>query len=603
MTNKTENSPLTGKQMNSLHNLIKETTSMEHMWMSGYLSALAAQSVTSVLATDAETSVGGDITPKRVTLLFGSQTGNSEALAEEFTEKLQNNHYHVTLASMDAFDAEELSDTELLLVIVSTQGEGEPPDTAIPFHEFLYGQRAPELEHLQYSVLALGDSSYEDFCHTGKDFDKQLAELGATALTPIVTCDLDFDESATEWFDATVLSLNEITKGAGPGYTDAPDASNKSQYSRKNPFQAIVNKNINLNKAGSNKETRHLEISLKGSDLTYKPGDSIGMYPENNALLVDAIIEKINWDPNEVITVNKQGDSLLLRNALLHYYDITTLTKPLMENIALFTTDFAFHELLKNSQRQALEDYMYGRDVLDLFTDFTPWNAKAAEFIPMLRKIPPRLYSIASSLAAQPDSVHLTVAVVNYELDERMRSGVCSTQLANQIEPEDTVSIYVHKNNHFKLPEDGDTPIIMIGPGTGIAPFRGFLAERAATEAKGDTWLFFGDQHYQTDYLYQADLETWTEAGLLTELDCAFSRDTAEKIYVQHRMLEKASELYKWIQAGAVIYVCGDEEYMAKDVHQALLTILETEGKLSKEDAAGFLKQAMRDKRYLRDVY
>lgn len=600
-----KNSPFSEEQVALLNQLLPDIDEKQQTWLSGYLTALNENSTPSSGVGILEPTTVLPPVVKEVTIIFGSQTGNGEGISEELTAKLKSNGYDITLTSMSDFKPNALKKMEHLLLIVSTHGEGDPPDTAIPFHDFIYSRRAPQLEHLKYSILSLGDSSYDFFCQTGKDFDQKLAQLGATPLTPRVDCDLDYDEQASEWFEAVLDTLNEATKSIDVPQNNIEIAiqEEESEFSRKNPFQAEVFENINLNGRGSNKATRHLELSLEDSGLTYEPGDSLGVYPQNDTFLVDTIIDKAGWDESELVTINKKGEQLPLRDALLNHYEVTVLTKPLVQNISLFTTDADLHALLKEDNKVALEDYIHGRDLLDLFNDFTSWNAEAQEFVAMLRKMPARLYSIASSITANPEEVHLTVGVVKYEINERERQGVCSIHLAQHTEPGDKLAVYVHKNNNFRLPNDPNIPIIMIGPGTGIAPYRAFMEEREEAEVSGESWLFFGDQHFTTDFLYQTEWQKWLKDGVLTKMDVAFSRDEKEKVYVQHRMLEQAQELYKWIESGAVIYVCGDEEYMAKDVHQTLETILVNEGGLTNEAATDYLKNLIQEKRYLRDVY
>ncbi|MEK3937628.1 assimilatory sulfite reductase (NADPH) flavoprotein subunit [Sporosarcina sp. FSL W7-1349] len=604
-----KNSPFDEEQVELLNRLLPNITEAQQFWLSGYLTALnssAASTGTAVLEQP-EAKVEQIVAVKEVTVLFGSQTGNSQGIAEELSHKLKEQEFNVTLTSMNDFKPNALKKLEHLLLVVSTQGEGDPPDTAIQFHEFLHGKRAPKLEQLRYSVLSLGDSSYEFFCQTGKEFDSRLEELGATRLAPRVDCDLDYDEPAAEWFENVIGALNEITGTSVRSPQDLSIAisadSGQSTYSRTRPFQAEVYENINLNGRGSNKETRHLEISLEGSGLEYEPGDSLGIYPENDVQLVEAMIQEAGWNPNESIPINKQGERRSLREALLNHYEITVLTKPLLEQAAQFTASDSLQNLLKPENVRELRNYLEGRDLLDVLRDFGPWNASANEFTQLLRKLPPRLYSIASSLQANPEEVHVTVGVVRYESHGRNRNGVCSVQLAERAEPGSTLPVYIHKNPNFKLPENPDTPIIMIGPGTGVAPFRSFMEEREETGAAGKSWLFFGDQHYVTDFLYQTEWQRWLKEGVLTNLDVAFSRDTDEKVYVQHRMQAHSHELYQWIEEGAVLYICGDEQHMAKDVHAALISILEQEGSMSTEMAEAYLTKLQQQKRYQRDVY
>lgn len=334
-------------------------------------------------------------------------------------------------------------------------------------------------------------------------------------------------------------------------------------YSRTNPFQAAVLKNLNLNGQGSNKETRHIELSLKDSNLTYVPGDCLGIFPENDPALVAALLEEMKWDPEESITINKKGEALPLGEALTTYFEITLLTKKIMQQAAQLTENEDIQKLILPENKDQLKEYMEGRDLLDLIRDFGPLKGSAQDMVSLLRKMPPRLYSIASSLTAHPDEVHLTIGAVRYEMNGRERKGVCSVQCAERVELGDTLPVFIQQNKHFFLPETSDTDIIMVGPGTGIAPFRSFIEERAVNKGSGKSWLFFGDRHSATDFLYQEELEKYQKDGVLTKLDVAFSRDTDKKVYVQHKMLENSKELFTWLEAGAYFYVCGDKQYMA----------------------------------------
>lgn len=603
------NSPFDEKQAELLNQILPKLTEKQQIWLGGYLSAIPTMeyaTASSAVALQEAPAAVTQVNTQEVTILYGSQTGNGQALAEDLSKSLEAESFQVTLTSMSDFKPNTLKKLELLLLIVSTQGEGDPPDNALPFYEFLHSKRAPKLDRLQFSVLSLGDSSYEFYCQTGRQFDERLIELGAQQLCPRVDCDLDFDDPAAEWFTNTLAELN-VLQGSAP--TSVQQSGNNSAapeqlaYSRKNPFKAEVLENLNLNGRGSNKETRHLELSLEGSNLPFEPGDSLAVYPENESELVDNLIAEMGWDPSERIALNKQGELGPLREALLSHYEITVLTKPLLQKAAQLTSNSRLKELLEPEQAQALRDYLYGRDLLDLVRDFTPWEVPVHEFIAMLRKLPARLYSIASSFQANPDEVHLTVGTVRYEAHGRNRAGVCSEQCAARLLPGDSLPVYVQRNSNFKLPADPNLPLIMIGPGTGIAPFRSFLEEREEMDAKGKTWLFFGDQHYVTDFLYQVEWQRWLKDEVLTRMDVAFSRDTDEKVYVQHRMLEKSQDLFGWLEEGAVIYVCGDEKNMAADVHATLETILEEEGGMSPKEASDYLAALQKEKRYQRDVY
>lgn len=603
------NSPFSQQQIELLNRIVPELTEVQRHWLSGYLQAAAIGAVavggtTGPVATPAP-GVVAEAVSKEVTILYGTQTGNCQELAENFSEQLEEQQYDIQLLAMNDFKPRDIKKIKNLLVIVSTHGEGDPPDIAIPLHEFLHGKRAPEVSDLKYSVLSLGDSSYDEFCQTGKDFDACLEKMGGSRIADRMDCDLDFDEPAAEWFDKVFKGLEEATDNGVPassGGVAAVQTPKKSNYSRTNPFQAEVLEKVNLSGRGSNKENHHLEISLEESGIEFLPGDSIGIYPKNSSTLVDALIEEMEWDASMTVKTGKDGVNSL-RDALISYYEITVLTKPLLQKFAELTGNEEIKLLLEDEDPTELKEYIYGRDVLDLIRDYSLQNLSAEKVIDILRKMPARLYSVASSLEANPEEVHLLVGALRYEAHGRERDGVCSVHLAENVEPGDTLPIYVQKNDQFRLPEDPGTPIIMVGPGTGIAPFRSFMEEREEKEAQGDSWLFFGDQHYVTDFLYQVEWQKWLEDGVLTKLDVAFSRDGEEKVYVQHRMQEQAAELYEWLEKGAALYVCGDEEYMAKDVHNTLLQIIAEQGDKSLEDAEAYLKTMQQEKRYQRDVY
>jgi sulfite reductase (NADPH) flavoprotein alpha-component len=374
-------------------------------------------------------------------------------------------------------------------------------------------------------------------------------------------------------------------------------------FSRTNPFQAKVLQNVNLNGSGSNKETRHIELSLEGSGLSYVPGDALGIIPSNDPDLVASLLEEMHWDEEALVTINKQGENLPLAEALTNYFEITLLSKKILQQAAAFTENEELQTLLLVENTTQLKAYCYGRDLLDMLREFGPWKATAQEMVAILRKMTPRLYSIASSMAANPEEVHLTIGAVRYTAHGRDRKGVCSISFAERLKEGDTIPVFVQANKHFHLPESSDQDIIMVGPGTGIAPFRSFLQERAVNKGTGQSWLFFGDQHAASDFLYQDELEKYQQDGVLTKLDAAFSRDTTLKVYVQNKMLEHSKELFEWLEKGAYFYVCGDKEYMAKDVNETLINVIENEGSMSHEEAEAYLKDMQKQGRYQRDVY
>lgn len=597
------NSPFSQEQAELLNQLLPTLTDQQKIWLTGYLSAQAALAGSEAVTPAPSAAASAQPVSKDVTVLYGSQTGNSEGLAKKTAQHLEEKGFQVTLSSMSDFKPNNLKKINNLLVIVSTHGEGDPPDNALSFHEYVHGRRAPKLDHLSFSVLSLGDSSYEFFCQTGKEFDERFKELGGTRLFDRVDCDLDYDEPFSEWLQGVASSLSEGEAVSIPQESAGVNNQAVSEYSRTNPFYAEVLENINLNGRGSNKETRHLELSLEGSGLVYEPGDSLGIYPTNDPALVDELIQTCGWNAEEAVTVHKNGDTLPLKEALTSHFEITVLTKPLLHKIAELTKSESLHALLEEGNEEKLKEYIAGRDLVDAARDFGPFEGTAADFTSILRKIPARLYSIASSLKANDEEVHLTIGAVRYDAHGRERQGVCSILCAERLQPGDTLPVYIQHNQNFKLPQDPDAPIIMVGPGTGIAPFRSFMQEREEMGANGKSWLFFGDQHFVTDFLYQTEWQKWLKDGVLTKMDVAFSRDTEEKVYVQHQMKKQSKELFEWLEQGAYVYICGDEKHMAHDVHNTLLSIIQEEGAMSKEKAESYLANLQQQKRYQRDVY
>lgn len=601
------NSPFTKEQSEILNRLLPTLTDSQRIWLSGYLAAPQSTAVLEEGKTNELQPMEQPASQKLrdVTILYGSETGNAQYVAGELEQKVKQLERKVTVAALDDFKPKNLKKVEDLFIVTATHGEGDPPDNAVLFYEFLFSRKAPKLDHVRFSVLALGDQSYEFFCQTGKDFDERLEELGAERIHPRVDCDVDFDEPAAEWMDGVVNELKKQTESETQTIDVlTPSVADKPVYSRANPFYAEVLENINLNGRGSNKETHHLELSLEGSGLEYEPGDSIGIFPQNDPERVDTLIEFMNWNPDESVSINNQGEQRSLREALLSHFEISRITTSLLDKAASVFGNEALQEFVSNSSAEEKKAYINGRDVIDLLKDYPPEELEAETFAGILRKLPVRLYSITSSYEANPDEVHLLIGKSIYpDAEGEERVGVCSGYCIDRVEPGDTLPIYVHQNPNFKLPEDEETPIIMVGAGTGVAPFRSFMEEREEKDMQGKSWLFFGDQHFATDFLYQAEWQNWLKEGVLTRMDVAFSRDTEEKVYVQHRMLERSKELYEWLEEGAYFYVCGDEKHMAKDVHHTLITILIQEGGFSEEEAENYLSEMRQQKRYQRDVY
>ncbi|WP_102336533.1 assimilatory sulfite reductase (NADPH) flavoprotein subunit [Salimicrobium jeotgali] len=596
------NSPFNEKQADLLNQLLSSMTENQKIWLSGYLAsapALAPKTPVSQSGGEVEKT---EAAKRTITVLYGSHTGNCEELAEQLSQDLKEKDFQVTVSSMDDFKTKNLKKTEDLLVLTSTHGDGDPPDNAMTFYEFLFSKRAPELKGVRYSVLALGDSSYEFFCQTGRDIDARFAELDAERLYERVDCDLDFEEPAEAWKEGVLEKLAEQSTNPPAGVmAESKEMDVGPVYSKANPFRAEILENINLNGRGSNKETRHIELDLEGSGLDYEPGDSIGILPENEETLTDELIQEMGWDGETSVTITKDGEIRSVREALLSVYETTVLTKPLLEKASALTDNEDLKVLIEDTE--AVKFYIYGRDLLDFVRDFGPWNVPAEEFLAILRKLPARLYSIASSSSANPDEVHLTIGALRYEANGRQRNGVCSVQCSERAEAGSTLPVFVQKNRNFRLPESSDSKVIMIGAGTGVAPYRAFLEEREEREDEGENWLFFGEQHFVTDFLYQTEWQRWKKDGLLSRMDVAFSRDTSEKIYVQNLLWDQRKEVFRWLQDGAYVYVCGDESRMAKDVDRTLTAIVASEGSLSSEETSDYIKALRTEKRYQRDVY
>lgn len=603
------NSPFDQEQAAQLNQIFQTLTAEQQIWLTGYLTAQqgavaqtteAPQQVAEyVLNNESESQTNND---RHITVVYGSETGNAQSLAEIFADRLVEHNYTVKLTAMDEIKQKEFKKVEDLFVITATHGEGDPPDNALTFHEFIHSRKAPKLENVRFSVLALGDESYEYFCQTGKDFDAKLLELGAERLTDRQDCDLDFDDLAEKWMNKNIEILNQSTgHGSTVTYTETVQSAKEKRYSKSNPYKAEVLENINLNGRGSNKEVRHVELLLDNYGESFEPGDCVVVLPQNEPEIVTLLIETLGWDKDIEIPINDDGDTLPLEKALTEHFEITKLTKPLLQKAAEL---FGNTELLSQiDNAEWIQQYVDGRDVIDLLIEFPTSELKPETFYKLLRKLPAREYSIASSYEATPDEVHITVGAVRYEAHERTRKGVCSVQLAERIQPGDTLPIYLKKNPNFKFPFDEETPVIMIGPGTGVAPFRAYMQEREELGLSGNTWLFFGEQYFTTDFLYQTEWQAWLKDETLAKLDLAFSRDTEEKIYVQHRIAQQSELFYQWLQDGAAIYVCGDEKHMAKDVHDTIRSVIEQEGDMSEADAEAYLTQMKQEKRYQRDVY
>ncbi|HWD91397.1 MAG TPA: sulfite reductase subunit alpha [Verrucomicrobiae bacterium] len=541
-----------------------------------------------------------------LSILFGSQTGTAENLAKRMAKEAGQRGFAPTVHDLADYPAAQLVSEERLLMVTSTYGDGEPPDSAKAFWNFLGGPNAPKLSQMRFAVCALGDSNYPKFCGFGKELDVRLESLGAKRAHSRVDCDVDFEEPFSKW-------LNEaLTKIGARGDAPVPkvearglgakeyDAAGK--YSRTNPFSAALLINKPLNAPGSAKDTRHFEMDLNGSGLNYEAGDVLGVIPRNCPELVEDMLAALKYSGDESAP-GRDGADVSLREAFSGHYEITKISQPFLAAMAERSGDETLKKLAAPGANGAAVEFLYGREMIDLLLAHPSVKFAPAEFTSLLKKLQPRLYSISSSPKGNSGRVHLTVNIVRYESLARRRKGVCSTFLAERVEPARTVPVFVHANKNFRPPPGAETPMIMVGPGTGIAPFRAFLQERRAVGARGRNWLFYGDQRSATDFMYREELESMRNDGILTRLDTAFSRDQAEKVYVQDRMRENAKELFAWLESGAHFYVCGDARRMAKDVDAALHEAIQTGGGRTAGQAVEYVNRLKSEKRYLRDVY
>jgi sulfite reductase (NADPH) flavoprotein alpha-component len=587
--------------MSTIIPLIPDTapfTTEQRAWLNGFFAGLFSRSSVAQSSTlNAQLPAPPALVP--LTILFGSQTGSAEGLAKRAAKEAGKRGFAATVLDMAQTDLTRLAAEKNVLIITSTYGDGEPPDNAKALHTALTAAAqnaasSPSLGALRFSVCALGDTNYTQFCKCGADFDVGLEKLGATRTLSRVDCDLDYEEKFTTWLNAALASFSGAVGAASRRDSQAESQDKRapaepgSAYSRSHPFPALLLTSRKLNGEGSAKQVHHVEFDLTDSGLVYEAGDALGVFPHNCPTLVADVLAALSCDGEEAVPA-PDGSTTSLRRALTELYDLGKPSPDLLAHYAPGSgggTVVAMHH------------------VVDVLLSRADVKLAPTDFIRALKKLQPRLYSISSSPRAHVGQVHLTVGAVRYDLHSRARKGVCSTFLADRaVAGESRVGVFVHSNKAFRPPVSGDTPMIMVGPGTGIAPFRAFLHERKATGARGKNWLFFGDQRAATDYLYREELDSLTRDGVLTRIDTAFSRDQAEKIYVQQRMTENAGELYAWLEAGAHFYVCGDASRMARDVDAALHTVIERAGGKTVEQAAAYIQALKAAKRYARDVY
>ncbi len=566
----------------------------QRAWLNGFFAGLFSRGPATGAAV-APIATAPALVP--LTILFGSQTGTAESLAKRVAKEAGKRNFAATILDMAQTDLAKLAGEKNVLVITSTYGDGEPPDNAKALHTALGTATGDTLKQVRFSVCGLGDTNYTHFNQCAKDFDARLEKLGAVRVAERAECDLDYEEKFSAWISAALAAFATET-AASPSSAAVINVTEPvresapmvvSGYSRQNPFPALLLTSRNLNAPGSAKQVHHIEFDLGDSGLTYEAGDALGVCAHNCPELVSDVLAALGCDGEEAVPA-PDGSSLPLRRALTEFYDLGKPTPELLQLAPVSAGTFA-------GAAAPLH-------VIDVLLASPGVKPSAVAFVKMLKKLQPRLYSISSSPLAHAGQVHLTVGAVRYEKDGRARKGVCSTFLAERAKPgEARIGVFVHANKAFRPPADMSRPMIMVGPGTGIAPFRAFLHHRLASGAMGKNWLFFGDQRAATDFLYQDELATLMKAGVLTRLDTAFSRDQAEKIYVQTRMMENATELFAWLEQGAHFYVCGDASRMAKDVDAALHKVIELAGNRTPEQAADYVQALKAEKRYARDVY
>ena len=561
----------------------------QRQWISGFLAGLQQNSgsKTNKEVPDRKTFVN---------FLYGTQTGNSETLAREAANLASKNNFKTELASLDEVSMDKLKEMKNVIFVVSTYGEGEMPDGAQLFWESLSSDIAPKLHEMQYGVLALGDTSYEMFCNAGKLIDFRLEQLGAKRLVNRIDCDLDFETHSKEWIKNTLQLFGDNKK---LNITELDSSNELVTWNKKNPFFAEISANKILSGKSSNKEIRHYEIELSDSGISYEVGDTLSVLPLNDKKLVELIIKRLG--------VNKSYRPNTFKNTLqfllLNNFEISSPNKDFINAISEISKDTKLKSLLDSNKKNKIDDFLLGKDILDLMNLDSSLTLTPEKFLSLLKPLQPRAYSISSSPNVHEGQVHLTISRVKWQNLDRIHKGVCSNFLADSESSVTQAGIFVTPNNSFRIPEDDLRSIIMIGPGTGLAPFRAFLEEREFRKAKGKNWLFFGDQTRKNDYIYKDEIMNFKKSGLLTKLDLAFSRDQKSKIYVQHKMKEAAYEFFKWIDEGAYIYVCGDANYMAKDVDIALHQIVKDQGKFNEVESKKYVDDLKREKRYLRDVY
>ncbi|WP_145515260.1 NADPH-dependent assimilatory sulfite reductase flavoprotein subunit [Yersinia aleksiciae] len=590
--------PLSPEQLTRLQAAVGELSPTQMAWLSGYFWGMVNQQPGAVVTPAAIASP-----TVTVTLISASQTGNARRLAEQLRDDLLAAKLSVNLVNAGDYKFKQIAQERLLVVVASTQGEGEPAEEAVALHKFLFSKKAPKLPETAFAVFGLGDTSYEHFCQAGKDFDNKLAELGAERLLDRVDADVEYQESAQQWRQQVVAALQarvpaQSTAAVAATQSGAVDEITSSPYSKTVPLTAQLSVQQKVTGRNSEKDVRHIEIDLGDSGLRYQPGDALGVWFDNDPALVEELLALLWLKGDEPVSID--GQNMPLVQGLRSHLELTQNTTVIVDKYAALSRDETLIALL--ADKPALQQYAKNTPIVDMVRQ-APSDLNADQLVALLRPLTPRLYSIASSQAETENEVHITVGVVRYDIDGRPRTGGASGYLADRLAVDGNIRIFIEHNDNFRLPANPETPVIMIGPGTGIAPFRAFMQQREAIGASGKNWLLFGNPHFTEDFLYQVEWQRYVKDGLLTRIDLAWSRDQADKIYVQDKLREQGAELWRWIQQGAHIYVCGDANRMAKDVEQVLLDVVAEHGAMDTEQADEYLSELRLARRYQRDVY
>ncbi|ENO8658101.1 NADPH-dependent assimilatory sulfite reductase flavoprotein subunit [Yersinia enterocolitica] len=590
--------PLSPEQLARLQAAVGEFSPTQMAWLSGYFWGMVNQQPGAVVAPAVAAPAAVTIT-----LISASQTGNARRLAEQLRDDLLAAKLNVNLVNAGDYKFKQIAQERLLVIVASTQGEGEPAEEAVALHKFLFSKKAPKLPETAFAVFGLGDTSYEHFCQAGKDFDNKLAELGAQRLLERVDADVEYQESAQQWRQQIVAALQarvpaQSAAAVAVTPSGAVDEITSSSYSKAAPLTAQLSVQQKVTGRNSEKDVRHIEIDLGDSGLCYQPGDALGIWFDNDPALVEELLALLWLKGDEQVSID--GQNISLSQALRSQLELTQNTTLIVDKYAALSRDEKLIALL--ADKPALQHYAKNTPIVDMVRQ-APSDLNADQLVALLRPLTPRLYSIASSQAETENEVHITVGVVRYNIDGRPRTGGASGYLADRLEMDGDIRIFIEHNDNFRLPVNPETPVIMIGPGTGIAPFRAFMQQREADGATGKNWLLFGNPHFTEDFLYQVEWQRYVKDGLLTRIDLAWSRDQAHKIYVQDKLREQGAELWNWIQQGAHIYVCGDANRMAKDVEQVLLDVVALHGAMDAEQADEYLSELRLARRYQRDVY